>query len=237
LVRRWLLIFDVIEEAGLKKNLFIAVIFLFFAAPGSLAQASLGDFLLHFDGSLNSLLGEPPTQFSRVRFDEGIANQGAYLSPISHLLYSSRGKINPTQGTIEMWVKPNWNSDDGLAHPFFTMGEDILIYKSTSNQLKCYLRNAEGKMASILYFFPQVWTAGQWHHLAITWNLPGKFKLYLDGYEVRTREMTSHSLYPSFAESLSIGRWREIYTADAVIDELRVSQQADSPKAIICRPR
>ncbi len=216
----------------MKKNLFIALVVLFFISPSSLAQVSPDDFLLHFDGSLNSSLGEPPTQSSRIRFEEGINNQGAFLSPLSQLQYSSQGKINPTQGTIEMWVKPNWNSNDGLSHPFFTMADDILIYKSTSNHLLGYLRDAEGYLHGISYNFPQVWTAGEWHHIAISWNLPGTFKLYIDGYEVRTREMSSRALYQPIFETISIGRWRDIYTADAVIDELRVSRRARTAKEI-----
>jgi hypothetical protein len=217
---------------SLKKGLLIAVTVLFFIAPTSFAQISPGDFLLHFDGSLNSSLGEAPTQSSRVRFEEGIKNQGAVLGPLSLLQYSSQGKINPTQGTIELWVKPNWDSNDGLAHPFFTMDEDLLIYKSTGNQLKCYLRDSENHLLSIFYNFPQVWAAGQWHHIAISWNLPGAVKLYIDGYEVRTQDTSAQSLHEPFPETLSIGRWRDIYTADAVLDELRVSRRARTAKEI-----
>jgi hypothetical protein len=216
----------------LKKSLFIAVIVLFFSAPTSVAQVSLDDFLLPFDGSLNSSLGEPPTQSSRVRFEEGIKNQGASLGPLSLLQYSSQNKINPTQGAIEMWVKPNWNSNDGLSHPFFTMGEDILIYKGTSNFLRCYLRDSENRLLSIFYYFPQVWPAGEWHHIAISWHLPGTFKLYIDGFQVREQDTTAQSLHEPFPETLSLGRWRDIYTADAVIDELRVSRRARTAKEI-----
>jgi hypothetical protein len=216
----------------MKKNLFIAIMFLFFCAPMSLAQIARGDFLLHFDGNLNSSLGESPTQYSRIRFEQGIIGQGARLSPLSVLQYSSQNKINPTQGTIEMWAKPNWNSNDGLSHPLFTMGEDLLIYKSTSNQLKCYLRNSEAQLMSLFYNFPQTWRAGEWHHIAITWNLPGTFKLYVDGIEANHLGTSAQALYQPFPENISIGRWRDIYTADAVIDELRVSRRARSAHEI-----
>src|SRR6266498_711174 len=106
-------------EGDMKSQVLAAAVFLLCMASVSLAQAgSRSEFLLHFNGDLNSSAGEPPVQASDVTFDDGIADEGARLTRGSVLDYSSENKIDLSQGTIELWVKPEWNSDDNLDHVF-----------------------------------------------------------------------------------------------------------------------
>ncbi len=216
----------------MKKHLFWVCATLFCLTSASFAQTEPSPFLLNFNGDLHSTEGEPPVRAVEVKFDEGIAQQGASLNQSSRLDYRSADKISLTQGTIEFWIKPQWNSDDNLDHVFFALDSNILFYKDEGNFINCYLRYDKQRWFSIAYFFAQHWRAEEWHHLAITWQLPGKVLLYVDGFVARYRNTTIPSLYAQLPPTLSIGHWAENYPAQAMLDHLRVYQRERSAQEI-----
>ena len=94
-------------------------------------------------------------------------------------------------GTLEFWCRPSWNADDGLEHIFFygtAYGHRL--------QSRLRKRNAEGKNELEFVILdadrkahavggPASLKAGQWHHIAATWDLPkAQLQLFANGKRV-----------------------------------------------------
>ena len=92
------------------------------------------------------------------------------------------------QGTLELWCKPSWNADDGAQHVLF----EGIAY---GHRLQSRLRKAGAGDDNVLEFVlvdagrktrsvrgPAALKAGQWHHIAATWDLPrAGLQLFVDG--------------------------------------------------------
>lgn len=61
--------------------------------------------------------------------------KGIFLQNSETLTYSG-GYINRNRGTVEFWIKPNWDGDDNTRHELFDYNNgEISIVKTTGNQL------------------------------------------------------------------------------------------------------
>ncbi len=116
----------------------------------------------------------------------------AYLQDgLGSLKVATKGNINPTSGTIAMWVKPlNWNGNDGKFHNFFVVGpvrhgrRTFQLYKVYNSNFMLLARNPEVKGNVSIYESKHFvrWKAGEWHHLAFSWDKGSKeCILYVDG--------------------------------------------------------
>ena len=90
--------------------------------------------------------------------------------------------FNPNQGTLEFWVKPNWNGNDGVNYYIIdvrnTDSQRIRFFKNSLNNWSLEINGtyAAGSAASVV--------AGTWYHLIATWDTT---KLLPDGsYYLRT---------------------------------------------------
>ncbi len=111
--------------------------------------------------------------------------------------------IRLSEGTIEFWVRPNWDviprgpgPDGALAHAFFNMGpirpdhpylsnhSSATIAHHRSGNLVCTLSNRNYESRTVQAGIRN-WRKGQWHHVALQWKLDegGKtaMALFLDG--------------------------------------------------------
>lgn len=104
---------------------------------------------------------------------------------------SGRTNLDVAQGTIEMWISPDWNSSDGLA------AWGVILEAGNWDTNLASAIGAWGLFispdASNLYFSAQTngvitnylsapinWTAGDWHHIALTYSATSS-ALYLEG--------------------------------------------------------
>ena len=96
------------------------------AAPvATLLQTASTLLSLRFENTLNGEQGEVPTQSSSVTFQPGISGQGLYMDRGNRLIYDSSGNIDAKEGTIELWMKPSWNGNDGQNHALFRYGNTV----------------------------------------------------------------------------------------------------------------
>ncbi len=127
------------------------------------------------------------------------------------------------QGSIEFWVMPQWDGDDGRDHVFLALASGwfnrIRIAKDRGNRLTFTMWDS--RRSSLVAYDVSDWRAGEWHHVAATWEA-GRMILTVDG---RQRDWSDTPAIPEIMpDTLYVGssRWLE-QPADAVIDELRVS--------------
>jgi hypothetical protein len=140
------------------------------------------------------------------------------------LTYPAAGNWNLSQGALEFWVRPNWDGADE--------GYYLLFEESTPGNADNLIRVHAGGWLWVALWDSSSgygvvhgtadWKAGEWHHVAVTWQDP-RLALYEDGLLV---DSTEEGGVPDWlGDLLSVGAglsWSG-YRADAVIDELRVS--------------
>ena len=161
--------------------------------------------------------------------------------------------IDLKEGTIEFWVRPNWDVTPrvsgprgGLDHTFFNLGPIRPDYPYLSNRdsltisHECY-GNLTGLITNSHYEARSVaasirhWRSGQWHHLAFQWKLDDggrtSMSLFLDG-KLASDVCRGSARHPNdrplktkaLGLPIQIGSMNTGYRpADASMDELRIS--------------
>lgn len=180
--------------------------------------------LLPFDDDLASAEGEPPTEASGATFEAGISGAGVLIDGSDLLAYNTAGHFAGGAGTIEFWIKPRWNGNDHTTHFFFTIGDAVWVVKDGADNLRFFL-GPEDSEAYQGYNLGE-WAANDWHHLAVTWTVPGEMKTYLDGVERISHSSAARDLVSPVPPAMSIGSQSGSLQANAVIDELRISDIA-----------
>lgn len=140
--------------------------------------------------------GEIPTQSSSVTFQAGVNGQGLFMDRGNRLTYPSDFNINSTEGTMELWVKPDWNGNDGQNHAILRYGlsNGYMVFGKEGNLLRLALNRANdnGSLELDVSTSIQHWLAGQWHHVAAAWSNAGQFlRLYVDGVMVSERSFSA----------------------------------------------
>jgi hypothetical protein len=177
--------------------------------------------LLHFDGSYQGTQGELGVP-SGTTFAPGRYSQGVQIGLDGQVVYRSAGNLNPAHGSIEFWVKPEWNGDDGQSYTFFEAGNTwynrFRIMKDGANNLR-FMSWDNATEYGVVYNVAS-WRAGEWHHVAAIWQ-NYEMAFYVDGTSVGNDKFFPPVTLPG---PIIIGAslWHDQH-AQAVIDELRIS--------------
>jgi hypothetical protein len=161
-----------------------------------------------------------------------------------------------SQGTVEFWFRPNWSTIELPVRSgqfrdlcFFQAGSHDLQYRygepASSQELfatvSLSLRGVLGRDAAqgaVGYTGRKFFKAGQWYHLAATWQLnqrkrstQGQFNMFVDGAPVSRQDRNSPSL-PVPLDGNEPFRLKEtdesivLGPMDGSIEQLRVSDVA-----------
>ena len=178
--------------------------------------------LLHLDDSFTGAQGEVGTP-SGVTFTAGRYDQGIQVGEGDSLYYPTAGNLDPAQGSIEFWLKPDWNGNDEASYTFFEVGYDwfnrMRIMKDGANNLRLMVWDDDTEYG-VAYNVGH-WLAGEWHHVAATWQ-GNQIALFVDGVQVGwTDGVTMPSV---LADELFVGSAAlEPQYAQGVMDEFRIS--------------
>jgi len=185
-------------------------------------------FRAEFDGKLDadSSRGKPGAESSGpVKFEKGVKGKAVVISEGVLCRYAAEGNFNRNQGTIEMWIRPDWDAGDGKRHWLFTDDKGrFKIFKYANGNLYFQLQDdSKGYNCST----PCRWRAGEWHHVAAVWRninsgkADAELALYVDGVlEKLVVEKLGVSVPPAY---FFIGTNRDgTEPADAAIDGLRI---------------
>jgi Concanavalin A-like lectin/glucanases superfamily/Bacterial Ig-like domain (group 2) len=188
---------------------------------------------VRFNGSLASTDGEIPIQASGLSFETGIRGSGVLVNATDRLAYRSAGNFKAASGTVEFWIKPRWNGNDGTTHFFFTLGNALWIVKDGADNLRFFLGREDTEAHKGINLGG--WLANEWHHLAVTWTVPGLMKIYVDGKEALSFASTSQDLVTTIPATMFVGSQAGALQAKAVFDELRISDIARTASEIAAR--
>lgn len=177
---------------------------------------------LSFEGTLNGADGEVGTG-SNVAFVTGHAGQGAFFGEHSMLHYQSADNINLPAGSIEFWLNPTWNGNDGKSYVFFEIGDSwfnrMRIMKDGANNFRFMVWSEDTEYDAARNI--SHWQANEWHHVRVTWQ-ESEIALYLDG-TLQNREsgiaLPSHLASTLHLASTAGGD----LSAQAILDEFIVT--------------
>ncbi|MEW6355263.1 MAG: LamG-like jellyroll fold domain-containing protein [Planctomycetota bacterium] len=199
------------------------------------------------------VFGQPPRRKGAApTFAPGVDGQ-ALASPAflgaSHLRNGQPIQhIRSNSGTIEFWVRPNWNGERSLGgrrhmahvfadvgpirydHPYLTNTRSIALYDTGHGSLHFTMTNERYDSRSVSASIAD-WKAGEWHHVAAQWQIGDKgdcdMAIYVDGKKVLDKVQVGK--YPEFRKAdemlpIQIGAMNTgVCPADAAMDELRIS--------------
>lgn len=140
-----------------------------------------------FNGSIDEFATYNVTlAASAIQAEYSKVATGLGLLSNSYINYSAAGNFNEREGTVEFWVKPNWNATDGIQHTFVSAesvnNNDFVFYKNTLNNLVVWIQSIN---TNIVNKDVSGWRAGDWHHVVFTYNnYTSATTLSIDGSQV-----------------------------------------------------
>lgn len=188
--------------------------------------------LLRFEDNLNGEQGEMPIESTEIDFRDGIFGQGAHLDTTDILRYVSAENIKAQSGTVEFWIKPDWNGNNGQEHAILDFGgyPFFISLRRISDWVEILV--GTGEDGSLWYGAGSNigdWKAGEWHHLAFTWDA-SVVATYFDGVPVGQGEVKV-PLPEIDQDFFQMGvPWGD--GIGGVIDEFRISDRARSAAEI-----
>ncbi len=177
--------------------------------------------------------------FVPAKFNQGVELNGANLNREGIKL--STNDLSRKEGTIAFWFKPNWNSDDGKSHYFFTNTWDlngcVQAFKYSNNAIYWKIVK-DGVQHVIVSDTARKWSAGEGHDLAFSYG-PSGMNFYLDG-DIMPISWTFGGELPykgplpdNFSSGLYFGETDGGYDSiNAVVDELVISKIQEAPDVI-----
>ena len=197
--------------------------------------------VFHFDGSLKDETGITPIEAEGIEFVSGKVGKGILIDGKDTLVYNL-GANNFNEGTIELYLKLNWNAWENDKSRIILDFYDRVGYR---NRIRLYFYSSKGSFGSFLYFhivdssgknftyaYPKSnqWEGNVWHHLFISWKRGEGIKFYVDGKEGGSRvgknkESSDWNLNLA-GKKLFIGTWggnEQPWRLEGIIDELKIS--------------
>lgn len=195
---------------------------------------------LRFDGNTNGEAGETAVATNGLSFEQGRVATAAQTGAGGSMTFANSDNISADEGTIEFWIKPNWNGAGNSGHTFFQVGEyfnnGLLLSIDGADNLR-FIRWGDNPATSSVEVDYETgvslnasdWIAGEWHHFAATWNSAAREQaLYIDGQLAGA--ISDAASFTTFAGTqMQIGRDTSGGSfADAAFDEFRISTKARS---------
>jgi len=185
--------------------------------------------------SINSMDYNPPDD--SYEYIAGKVGKGIKLNASLLILYDSFNRVYPREGTIEFWIQPEWNGNDGLKHPIISIGNSLFIGKYGNDYLYAIQHNDEFDATKLLFADVSSGVAGDWNHVALTWDYSREnWTLYFNGTQVATDSFDNKTFFEHHIPMV-LGSYNEYSDdsdkgLDGVIDEFRISKIARSAAEI-----
>ena len=200
-------------------------------------------FLCNFDSltSADFAAGSATMQPKGAALGPGRWGKGLHVGPDQYVAIPAEGNLDPKQGTIMFWFRPNWSTKGRTrSHALISWGwED-------GKDGYCVLSDGwwepAGAGRTYLVFENQLYahvsdtltyTQGDWMHFTFTWEFGKRLvaTLYLNGQRVRATSARAFKTVPSLKTRIVLGAdtgtpIAQNRCADGVIDGFHVMSRA-----------
>ena len=191
---------------------------------------------LRFENSLAGDAGETPSPATGATYEAGVAGQGVLLGTPNSVFYPAANNILSGEGTLEFWMKPRWNGNDGITRVVAAWGGGggMLFAKDGANNLRSIFNrfSVGGQPERGVAMNINSWVANTWHHVAYTWsNTSRTIEMYVDGTRVSQAAFTG-SLPVISNTTFQLGGDGAGGYANAVFDQFRITGRARTASEI-----
>lgn len=198
---------------------------------GELSVDEYTVLLFHFNDDVRDASGVEPLNNSGQTFTEGVFGNALELDKIDTLWYPMPDNFNPSEGSVEFWISPRWSGDEAIMRIFHTHDWHPITLQIDPGYLMHLFMLVWDNEAN--YYDVSGWNDQQWHHVAVTWKIPGEMRLYVDGVLRNYDKATELDLLPVMPPLFKIGGQTPAENVVACIDELRLSNIERSEKEIL----
>lgn len=190
--------------------------------------------LMHFDGDALGAHSEQAVASAGVSYAAGKVGSAAWFPAGCDVRHERLGNLDGAQGTIEFWLKPNWNGGDGLSHTILECGQagGMLVVKDGGGYLRLIAnRYGPGSTSELgVSWNISSWSAGVWRHVAFTWSAT-EIRVYTDGV-LRNTSVLSVAPPALTAEYVQFGAQGANDPLNGWLDDLRLSDLVRSASTI-----
>jgi hypothetical protein len=192
--------------------------------------------VLRFDGTARGAGGEAPLSEPGVTYGSGLVGGAATFTGSARIVHSGAGNCDPSAGTLEAWIRGNWNGSDGGNGGIADYGAagGARFLRSGPNLRAIFnLFGSGGQPETSVNVDVSAWRAREWHHVAFTWNRSTHLaETYVDGL-LRGRA-APEKVWPTVTNAdLTVGNFSTgEFPFNGDIDELRVSASPRSAAEI-----
>lgn len=188
---------------------------------------------LKFDASKVTFTPGMAKRNSAGPFAAGVLVQGAVTNPnqsdeilfqpgtsISGIFYSV---IDGFQGSVVLWITPEWNGNDNLEHRILTNTTGISLWKQANNTLYIYIGSP---LINVTGPSTAAWVAGTTYCIVLRWDcknsLDGSNHVCFSVNDVHTFARTSGWTPGNAASGLRLGGYYGNLPANALIEGLTI---------------
>ncbi|MEW6359264.1 MAG: glycosyl hydrolase [Planctomycetota bacterium] len=129
------------------------------------------DTLLHLD-SADEITAAGGRAQGNVTFVEGRNGKAAQFASGASIMLPFAGRFNPRQGSIDLWVRPNWRGDDAKRYALLNAQRGqthLTIFKAEGGALLFVYRGADHAWCGVNVPV-QGWKPGEWHRVTASWT-------------------------------------------------------------------
>jgi hypothetical protein len=172
-------------------------------------------FVEHFH-SLKHIRDNGWTVFD-ASFIEGKFGDGIRFSEAGDYIERSVPSDFNEGGSVEFWIKPEWNGSDDGAHALFWTSNSFPRVL-TSNEILFLFVGSDDQVSYNI----SSWNASTWHHVVANWQSGLNYSLIIDG--VKVNESNISSIEENTGDLFYLGASRTgTQPSNATFDELRIS--------------
>lgn len=197
--------------------------------------------VLRFDGAFRTDSGVEPASQTGVRLTSGREGDAAEFVEGAVLTYPTEGVFDPVRGTLDLWVRPNWDSVTPSGDRFFwgvnnnpdDGNRTVLGFLSRDGKGTLYF-GGDGALGGLAARVD--WRPGEWHRVTVCWDDETPCRaLYVDGvlrHHIRAGGMPRQAQVFHVGSLPCVTRWTGVpdgHEADATIDDVTLMRTADAP--------
>lgn len=168
-----------------------------------------------------------------VSREKGMFGQGIlYDNEQEKVVFNTKNNLNPTQGTIEMWVKPLRN-EETKKKALFSSEWSPDIFGRKGNEIILYLHDSQlvFQANNLVLSSPKLqFLRERFYYIAVSWDNQGTV-LYFDGRKVAENNNKNLGKIPKEMVIGNLGNGTA--PSQAIIDEVRISSLKRSGEEIL----